>query len=720
VSDTIPYTGSGDHIRDELVKIGLYIQLADLRAQISNGEWASDEKIDKDKAIALANELIGQVDAQALLIEQRLKASFDEGIRMPVERLRASLSLSAFDCDVLFLALAPVIEPAFEEAYGRLGANREQPGLTLNLVFTLIQGSRLEQLPIRERFLPQMPLLRWKLIAFDSLLKNDNRFQLDAPLSIDRHIADYIMGGQFTDPETTAYMEVVDDSVAYDRDLASSDVWQSIQGLADALKKGSTTKSNLVQFYGPSGSGKKAAASVIATTLEAPLLKVDLHAVYMREDWFESVARIIRQALIFDTVLILHTIDFLDSKDASHENFLHHVIKELGENCRLTFFTGTASADFSGVISSGARWLRLAFPVPDYTIRQRIWQYVFDTDQLADPGVRLDELAGKYRFTIGQIKRAAQFAINRAGLIGRSEQAITEEDIVEGCRIVSGERLSKLTRKVETGFAWDDLVLPQDKIDQLKEACIQHRYNAEIFDEWGFSEKIPHGRGQNILFSGVSGTGKTMAVSIIARELKLDLYKINLSSIVSKYIGETEKNLERVFNAAASSNAILLFDEADAIFGKRTEVKDAHDRYANIEVSYLLQKMEEYEGTTILTSNLKHNIDEAFTRRMSAIINFPFPEPPERLRIWRGIFPAKAPIQSDIDYEFLAEKLKVAGGNIKNIALASAFMAISEKQSVGMIHLVKAARREFQKMGKVFVERDFEPYYSLAYSDKEQ
>jgi len=224
------------------------------------------------------------------------------------------------------------------------------------------------------------------------------------------------------------------------------------------------------------------------------------------------------------------------------------------------------------------------------------------------------------------------------------------------------------------------------------------------------------GKGLNVIFAGPSGTGKTMSAGIIAGELRMDLYKIDLSTVVSKYIGETEKNLERIFTEAGESNAILFFDEADSLFGKRSEVKDAHDRYANIETGYLLQKMEEYDGIVVLATNLRKNLDEAFIRRMHFIIEFPFPEEEDRYEIWRRVFPKAVPLGEDVDLRFMARQFKMSGGNIKNIALAAAFLAAGDEQenpTIGMNQLIRATRREYQKLGKLCTESDFGPYFNI-------
>jgi SpoVK/Ycf46/Vps4 family AAA+-type ATPase len=287
------------------------------------------------------------------------------------------------------------------------------------------------------------------------------------------------------------------------------------------------------------------------------------------------------------------------------------------------------------------------------------------------------------------------------------------EDLELACRRHSNQRLNSVAHKITPLYRWDDLVLPADQSKMLREITAQVKHRSLVYEKWGFERKLSLGKGLNVIFAGQSGTGKTMSAEIIAGELRMDLYKIDLSNVVSKYIGETEKNLERIFTEAGESNAILFFDEADSIFGKRSEVKDAHDRYANIETGYLLQKMDEYEGIVILATNLRKNLDEAFVRRMHFVIEYPFPEEEDRYQIWSRVFPKEMPLAESVDLRFMARQFKIAGGNIKNIALTAAFLAASDGSDavVEMLHLIRATRREFQKMGKLITETDFGMYY---------
>ena len=274
----------------------------------------------------------------------------------------------------------------------------------------------------------------------------------------------------------------------------------------------------------------------------------------------------------------------------------------------------------------------------------------------------------------------------------------------DACRMLARPRLDDLAQRIVPAATWSDLVLPDSQARSLREIAAHVRQRAKVHGDWGFAAKGERGLGISALFAGASGTGKTMAAEVLANELRLDLYRIDLSQVVSKYIGETEKNLRRVFDAADDGGAVLLFDEADALFGKRSEVKDSHDRYANIEVSYLLQRMEAYRGLAILTTNLKSAVDSAFLRRLRFVIEFPFPDATHRAEIWRRIFPAETPTK-DLDVARLA-RLSIPGGNIRNIALQAAFLAADAGDSVTMTHLARAARSEYAKLEKPLTEAE--------------
>ena len=278
--------------------------------------------------------------------------------------------------------------------------------------------------------------------------------------------------------------------------------------------------------------------------------------------------------------------------------------------------------------------------------------------------------------------------------------------LVAAARGQSSHHLDSLALKIRPRYTWGDIVLPEEELGVLHEIVGTIRGRARVLDEWGLNKKLVPNPGIAVLFAGPPGTGKTLAAQVMAAELGMDLYRIDLSTVVSKYIGETEKNLERIFSQAANSNTILFFDEADAIFGKRSDVKDAHDRYANIEVSYLLQRIESYDGVAILASNLRSNLDDAFIRRLQFIVDFPFPDETQRLQIWNVLFPPGVPRGEALDFESFAKRFRLSGGNIRNAIVNAAFAAASEDCGVSNRHLAHAVRRELQKMGRLINEKE--------------
>jgi SpoVK/Ycf46/Vps4 family AAA+-type ATPase len=363
---------------------------------------------------------------------------------------------------------------------------------------------------------------------------------------------------------------------------------------------------------------------------------------------------------------------------------------------------------------SSQRTISVHFDDPQYATRLQLWEGALAPVNAKMTRADLEALADRFTLTPGQIAAAVSSAVDAQAIANPVKcESVNVDVLFAAARVQSDQSLGSLAVKVKTMHTWEDLVLPRLTLQRIREvtAAIQHCHI--VYSNWGFEKRIAAGKGLKVLLSGASGTGKTMTVSVVARELGLDLYKIDLSSLVSKYIGETEKNLDRIFRAAQYSNAILFFDEADALFGKRSETKDAHDRYANIEVAYLLQKIEEYDGVVILASNLSKNIDEAFSRRMHYVVEFPLPDENHREKLWRGMFPPEVPLGKDVDLAFLARQFQLAGGDIRNVALEAAFLAAQDGKVITMKQLVMAMSRQMMKQGKIASPTDFKQYHEL-------
>ena len=340
---------------------------------------------------------------------------------------------------------------------------------------------------------------------------------------------------------------------------------------------------------------------------------------------------------------------------------------------------------------------------PLEAVPDRAWQEIRVADGEAD--------AADWQRALGQDPDPA-YRLSREQLrLVAGAAAADGGQVAPAVRRLAGGHLDGVAVRIRPRRTWDDLILPADEASQLRELAARHRGRETVYGRWQFSP-VPS-IGVVALFAGPSGTGKTLAAEVVAGDLGLDLYKVDLSAVVSKYIGETEKNLERIFGAAAAGDLVLFFDEADALFGKRSEVSDAHDRYANIEVAYLLQRLETYDGLVVLATNLQRNIDAAFLRRISVAVDFVAPEEPERRAIWERAFPSTAPV-ADLDLDFLARQFKITGGIISNAALGAAFLAAAEDSPITMRHAVLSVKREFQKLGRLRTEKEFERYFDLV------
>jgi SpoVK/Ycf46/Vps4 family AAA+-type ATPase len=468
----------------------------------------------------------------------------------------------------------------------------------------------------------------------------------------------------------------------------------------------------VVHVHGRRGSGRRSLVAAVCQHRGLRLLRVDAARLVSltAPALDDAMVALAREARLEPTAVCLENLDHLIEEDGPSAHALHTVAGVLGTFSPVSFVVGQRAWAPEGQFGE-AVFHSVPVGLPDVASAHRIW---FDelTDALLAPEVggrarAATELASRFRLSPGQIHDAVAAAQTRALWHRPANSALTLHDLYRGCREQCSHRLGSLARQVTTEFGWDDLVLPQKQRSQLRELETAIRNAGGVLQDWNFESRLPYGRGINALFFGQSGTGKTMAAGILARELGLDLYKIDLSRVVSKYIGETEKNLDRIFQQAEDANAMLFFDEADALFGKRSAIKDAHDRYANIEVAYLLQKMEERLGVTILATNLKTNMDEAFVRRIRCWIEFPMPDYEERLQIWKRSMPREISLADDVDLALLAKRLRISGGSIMNVCVGAASLAYRPGGAIAMEHLAHAARRELEKLGHQYTASDF-------------
>ena len=368
---------------------------------------------------------------------------------------------------------------------------------------------------------------------------------------------------------------------------------------------------------------------------------------------------------------------------------------------------------FGSAAGSTNLW-RAKLDGPDFDTRRLSWSSALGA---AFDESDLERLADFFSFSGTRVEQTVGLARARATLRDPSNPKPEMSDVLEAGRDLTNPNVSQFAIPIEPRFRWDDLVLPPDEMKQLKGVANRLKYRNLVHRDWQFGSKSTRGRGLAVLFTGASGAGKTMAAEVLAHELSLRLLQIDLATVVSKYIGETELHLRLIFREAEMSQSLLFFDEADALYGKRTEVSDAHDRYANIEVNYLLQRIEQYQGLVVLATNFQENIDEAFLRRLHCVVRFPFPDASARAQIWERQFPKQAPLAEKLDYPFLASQFKLSGGNIRNAALEAAFLAARDGGAQGRIsmdHIIEAVRHEYQKQGKLVMKTDLGRYWRSA------
>lgn len=464
-------------------------------------------------------------------------------------------------------------------------------------------------------------------------------------------------------------------------------------------------------LLGKDGMGKKTIAKRSSNLMGKGIVIIDLnlYAVLNNQTFYELIYSPMRSALLTNSTLCLDHFEVFKDMTAQKYEYLDFLLENLPKFSREIFIL---SNDNSVKMKEKKRLSAINITLEDLSIKESyvMWKSYLDKSKEVT-NVSAREMANKFRFTPGQIESTIKGAKSLWYKNGR--KPLKGKDL---CKCAYAQSISKLSDKailIRPAYRWDDLILAESEKEMILSACDQIKYRHIVYDEWGMDSRIVYGKGLSMLFAGPPGTGKTMAAQVVANELGLELYKADLSQVVSKYIGETEKNLSDLFSEAKKSNVILFFDETDAILGKRTEVKDSHDKNANIETSYLLQQMEEYDGITIMTTNYLENIDQAFFRRISYVVHFAFPNAAARERIWRNIFPKKMPVNPDIDFKYLSENFEISGGSIKNIAINAAFMAARNSDNIKMEYVLKSITYELKKQGNTLIKDDLGEYAYL-------
>ncbi len=721
-SENNVYKSNFEHLFMEFQRIDLlihsYIRKLKAELQDGSGDYQGLFITEKEIDYILHNSLfeseinspssleIGEIETLTHKINIKKIESIKKGQVLRLPLLSDIFHLNSFQVDALLICLVSELKLPYEQIYSYLQNDLTKKRPTGDLVIKLLCQNVEEKITARMNFSSSSPLLENHLIYLSNNENDDHSTLLSRSIKVDERIISFLLEFDEIDPRIKNFSTIINSQ----RTIKDLILPENDTALIDTIKWYFQTNNPQIFFLaGPYGTGKKTVAEIVSNEFDMPLLIVDSKAL-LEDGSYEMLELVLREALLQNASIYFEGFDAV-VKDTKSKVSPLSVIKKMDQFPNWIFLSGEQSWEPPCVFNNHG-FISMDFPLPEAKNRKILWEAFLDGYDLSGD-VDLDEIASKFKFSGGQIKDA----IFTAGQIAKSRSdddlAISLLDLYLGCKAQSNQKLSSMAKKIDPRYTWEEIILPNDVKEQLKEISGHVKYRETVYSDWGFNRKLSLGKGLNIFFSGTSGTGKTMAAEIIAREVGLDIYKIDLSSLVSKYIGETEKNLNKIFKEAQTSNAILFFDEADALFGKRSEVKDSHDRYANIETNYLLQKMEEHEGIVILASNYKKNIDDAFLRRLHFAIEFPFPDETLRENIWKNIFPKETPVNDDVDLGFLAN-FKITGGNIKNIALAATFLAAGSSRIVKMECIIKATKREFQKMGKLCTPEEFGKYYKLV------
>jgi hypothetical protein len=608
------------------------------------------------------------------------------------------LGLSPFEQDLLLLCAAVELDTRVPTLCGQAQGNPNFPYPTFALAMALFDS------PSWEALSPESPLRRWRLLEIN---QPGSQPLTTSPLRADERIVNYLKGLNYLDDRLAPLLIPFDVPVNFETDSSNLHLPPSQAAIAATVETvlrqaASDGQSAILQLIGADETSKQLIAGVVASHLGLNLFRFPVTALPGQTTELELLARLWeRESSLLPLVIFLDAQEVDQAGEGEKSTQAGGMpLRSFLARCRGLFLVSTRE-----VLPGLSAWsMVLDVDKPTPAEQRAAWNTLLGENQKQ----LADRLAGQFNLNVPAIQQISR-VFKDPPQNGNGSQV---ERIWKTCLARTRPRLDVLAERIETKATWENLVLPDQETNLLHQISDQVEQRSRVYDDWGFRHKMNRGLGISALFGGESGTGKTMAAEVIANELQLNLYRIDLSAVVSKYIGETEKNLRRLFDAAEDGGAILFFDEADALFGKRSEVKDSHDRYANIEINYLLQRMEAYRGLAVLATNKKSALDQAFLRRLRFIVNFPFPNREDRARIWRGVFPAQTPLD-ELDFNTLA-RLNLTGGGIHNIAIGAAFMAAKNGSAVSMPLILEAARSEFRKMGLAVNETMFRWHKPVA------
>ncbi len=662
------------------------------------GEFATEkkdeiwDKVEEDINIPIARRLN--------IIDERAKLTIEKGIELPFYDLCSRLEFEPFTKFCFACGILSSTQTDYAGVFRIVNENGNLSSPTIESAAKVFFGSAFsitaaygDMSACLEQLMPVLPLQVQGNMPFSTVVSPDKR------------IIDFLFGrnSMLLDENYNRFIYMLTDNKELDPVMAN-------QSRLDAMKISYGDGIRIFYYYGDDGSGKRFFVKHFCRENSIKAIAINCKKLFNYDFQFVDKAlwSVTRECILAKACCCLTELTYRDEEKERFFGYMDMAFSKLTGKGVLVFAMSKLFIDFREVTKSA--FTELELPTPGTGERQTCWEYFAKGYDLADD-VDLLEMATKFMFTAGKIRDALVKAKSLSNM--DKEEKISRSSLFKGCYAQMSSELSQKASRVEAKFGFEDIVMNESQRETILHAIEQMTYRKQVYESWDYNKKYPYGRGLTVLLFGAPGTGKSMMAQVIAHELNLELYRVDISKVVDKYVGETEKALSMVFREAKKCNVVLFFDECDTLFAKRTDDGGSNQASNNNKTALLLQEMEAYDGVCVLATNYKHNIDPAFFRRMKYIVEFQFPNVNTREMLWKTTIPKGTPLADDVDIRFLAEKYEFAGGNIKNCILNAAFLAAADPESEGQVHMkhyLNAIKYEFVKVGKVFTKADFEPY----------
>ncbi|HIW33022.1 MAG TPA: AAA family ATPase [Candidatus Paenibacillus intestinavium] len=719
-----PYRTASDYLHDQFVVLDLLLE-AEMNTMQYKAEHQTAQRNPfkgmylteaEAKQLLTTESTYISLDAEQLqlifrleqMIAARLQRNRELSISIPIMDLQQQLTLDELDIRLLIVSLAPHMNRKYLKLYGYVQDDLTCQYVTLDLLLRLCCRSDEDQVQVYRRMTDTSSNLRrlFTTLSTQAITNKDSSILVE-PLVLESRMIHYILqlnwryNGLLSSVRYTEQQQY--------ESLLPIEIHKHLQQQIVKYVNDYRDQPLMILMIGTTGCGKTIHSKHLAQKMARPTLELDMtslsndiHLLGQTIELFLHEAKIMNAIPIFE-----HTEQLIPKNEEMERDFRLQKLQE-----QLQSWNDTVILHSNHHLPLHSTYdqidrVIITFPLPTLEEGSELWK-AYTASKLTVHSTITLQLATKFQFTVGQIAATVQqaIALKRWSMLdtnGLQQETDDSYWLHQAANGLIHHGLQQKSVQMKSQWDWQDLILPQETLQLLQQACHRVANRHIVMQEWGFERILPYGRGVSMLFTGPPGTGKTMAALVMAKAMQAELYRVDLTRIVSKYIGETEKNLAEIFDRAKLSGAILFFDEADAVFGKRSEVKDAHDKYANMETSYLLQKMEEYDGLTILATNFSQNLDDAFMRRIQYIIKFPFPDAVQREQLWRSIIPSHMPMEP-LDIPFLAKTFELSGGPIKNIVLTAAYLVAQDGKKLSMQHFIEAAIQEYKKTGKLLMK----------------